>query len=68
IGTILPITEIAGLAQNRQIRLHTDAAQSVEKILTNVNELGVDLLSAAGHKLYVPKGTGCKLFVLLNYS
>jgi cysteine desulfurase len=58
VGTIQPIAEIAGIARKHQILLHTDAAQSVGKIPTNVNELGVDLLSAAGHKLYAPKGTG----------
>jgi len=58
VGTIQPITEIARLAKKHQIIMHTDAAQSVGKLPTHIHELGVDLLSGAGHKLYAPKGTG----------
>ncbi len=58
VGTILPIPEAARLARSKGIVFHTDAAQSVGKIPTPVNELGVDLLSIAGHKLYAPKGVG----------
>jgi cysteine desulfurase len=58
VGTIQPIAEIAALARSRGIRMHTDAAQSLGKISVNVNELGIDLLSIAGHKLYAPKGVG----------
>jgi len=58
VGTIQPIREIAEVAKHRNITFHTDASQSVGKIKTDVNELGVDLLTIAGHKLYAPKGIG----------
>ena len=58
VGTIQPIAEIAEIAKEHGIVFHTDAAQSVGKIPTRVDELGVDLLTIAGHKLYAPKGIG----------
>ena len=58
VGTVEPITEIAEFTRAHGILFHTDAAQSVGKIPTRVTELGVDLLSIAGHKLYAPKGVG----------
>ncbi len=57
-GTIQPVAEICRIARERGILFHSDAAQSVGKIPTRVEELGVDLLSIAGHKLYAPKGVG----------
>ena len=57
-GVLQPIREIAEIAHAHDIVLHTDAAQSVGKLRVAVNELGVDLLTVAGHKLYAPKGVG----------
>ncbi|HPR64278.1 MAG TPA: cysteine desulfurase family protein [Thermoanaerobaculia bacterium] len=62
VGTIQPVKEISDLAHEVGILVHTDAAQSVGKIDVSVEDLGVDLLSLAGHKLYAPKGIGV-LFV-----
>ncbi|AGB40447.1 cysteine desulfurase family protein [Halobacteroides halobius DSM 5150] len=58
VGTIQPLKEISEIAHKNEVLVHTDAAQSVGKIPTKVNELGVDFLSVAGHKLYAPKGIG----------
>lgn len=58
VGTLNPIREIAEIAHKRDVLVHTDAAQSVGKVPVYVDELGVDLLSIAGHKLYAPKGIG----------
>jgi cysteine desulfurase len=61
-GTLQPIKEISNIAREHGIPVHTDAAQAVGKIEVNVNELGVDFLSVAGHKVYGPKGVGA-LFI-----
>lgn len=58
VGTIEPIPEISAMAREAGISFHTDAAQTVGKISANVEKLGVDLLSVAGHKVYAPKGIG----------
>jgi cysteine desulfurase len=58
VGVIQPIAEIASRLKNRNILLHTDAAQAVGKIPVDVETLGVDFLTIAGHKMYAPKGIG----------
>jgi cysteine desulfurase len=62
VGTVQPIKEISKIAEQNSIVMHTDAAQSLGKIPTDIRELGVTLLSVAGHKVYAPKGVGA-LFV-----
>ncbi len=58
VGAIQPIAEIADIAHRHGALVHSDCAQSVGKVPVRVDELGVDLLSIAGHKLYAPKGIG----------
>lgn len=58
VGTIQPVEEIAAIARGREILFHTDAAQAVGKIPVDVESMGVDMLSIAGHKLYAPQGIG----------
>jgi cysteine desulfurase len=58
VGTLQPIKEIATHARLRGVLMHTDAAQSLGKVAVDVADLGVDLLTVAGHKLYAPKGIG----------
>jgi len=58
VGTLQPIAEIAAICRQAGVPLHTDAAQSVGKVPARVDDLGVDMLTIAGHKLYAPKGIG----------
>ncbi len=58
VGTLQPVGEIARIARERGVLVHTDAAQSAGKVPVDVAALGVDFLTLAGHKLYAPKGVG----------
>ena len=62
VGTLEPIREIAAIAREQGVLMHTDAAQSIGKVPVDVVELGVDLLTVAGHKMYAPQGVGA-LFI-----
>jgi cysteine desulfurase len=57
-GVVMPVSEVVAAARKFGIITHTDAAQAIGKIQVNVEDLGVDLLSIAGHKCYAPKGVG----------
>jgi cysteine desulfurase len=62
VGSIQPIRDIVDICHKQGILVHSDAAQSIGKVRVQVDELGVDLLTIAGHKMYAPKGVGA-LFV-----
>ncbi len=58
VGSIQPIAKIGRIAQERNIRFHTDAVQAVGLFDVNVDDLNVDMLSLSAHKIYGPKGIG----------
>lgn len=58
VGSIQPIDKISKIARTHGILFHSDTSQSLGKVPCDVNDLGVDMLTVAGHKLYAPKGIG----------
>ena len=58
VGTINPLSEIGKIARKYGVLFHSDAVQAVGKIDSDVNQLGLDLMSLTAHKMYGPKGIG----------
>jgi len=61
VGTLQPLAEIAQIAKERDIIVHTDAVQSLGKVPLDVDELGVDLMAFSAHKIHGPQGVGALL-------
>lgn len=58
IGTIQPVKELCAVAHAHGAIFHTDAVQAIGHIPVDVQNLGIDMLSASAHKFNGPKGTG----------
>lgn len=57
-GTIFPVKEIAKIAHEHGALFHTDGVQALGKIITDVKETDIDLMSFSSHKIHGPKGMG----------